>query len=251
MAIPVTPPRNRSHSKNINLISPNSPFNGSSKSSLSVLNKNTIKKKVELTPKAIFPPTPSTIGSGRKKNYHLNLNLNTIPLPTASPNVRSISRNIDLEIDNTNEITGEDTNNSKRRLNFENLSSDSEREEDELPKAVFKTPGKQLITDDLAKKWNNKDDFSDDEDQDGEIFIKNAPLKNPFITNETAGSDEFKIKRKNVQNIDDREIIYINKKGERLISNFNKNSYQEEEELSLLTRPKPSNNLKFKVYNDE
>lgn len=182
MMQPVTPPRTKRSVNTKGLYTPNTPFGkkiDKLQQSPKLLNKQASSVSIispSLTPRhrsskklgdaliigssstssrALFPPTPSTIGSGRTKNV-LATNNKSSPIQV------------------------------KRRLMFE----ESEEENDDEP--LLKTPTKNLINDELIKEWNTEK-FEDDNND--EIIIKKAEFINPFITNDSDKDKSFQIKK--------------------------------------------------------
>lgn len=163
--------------------------------------------------RTLFPPTPSTIGRGRSKNYPV------------SPIRKSTLDNDDISSLKT-----------KRKLTFE-------IDEEEELETGNKTPGAQLITDKLINKWNDEvpSDLSDADDDEDE-FISRKPLVNPFMTK----SSEGPVIKRNLPK--QTEITLINKKGEKIIRKLTEeeSNYKPKNLFGTLVKEQQ----KINVYND-
>lgn len=237
---PLTPPRRKNQSRTSVPYTPKTPFGKKSdKISSSVLSppqtlSNTLltpgptprhssRKRKELgdainivpssgSQRTLFPPTPSTIGSGRSKVNHILIS----PL-----------RKLEDEDSSTNF-------NTKRKLKFE--LDEEEEEEDEL--IGGKTPGAQLITDKLINQWNNE--FPIDESDEAE-FITKKPLVNPFVTKNSGP-----VMKRNLPK--QTEITLINKKGEKIIRKLTQEESNYKPKNLFGSLVKETN--KIDVYND-
>lgn len=146
-------------------------------------------QQCHISTRALFPPTPSSIGSGRIKDLKLG--------HLASPEYKF-----------------------KKRLNFEEPTSKLDELDDEDDVGGFiipKTPSAKVITDELKRSWCEEIPNGAGDD-DGEVFIKRAELHNPFISS-SSPSKEFQIKRP-LKPLD--KIVYVNKKGEKIIKDAGK-----------------------------
>ncbi|CCH41809.1 Translation initiation factor IF-2 [Wickerhamomyces ciferrii] len=175
--------------------------------------------------RSLFPPTPSTIGSGRSKVNH---------------SLISPIRKIELEDhEPTNTMT------TKRKLKFDIDLEQDESEEEEEQNGSGLTPGGQLITEKLVKEWNNEIP-SNGFDSDDEEFISRKPLINPFLTknnNNKSGS----VINKNLPK--QTEITLINKKGEKIKRTLteDESNYKPKNLFNDLLKEK----TKIDVYNDD
>ncbi|KAH3672426.1 hypothetical protein WICMUC_004262 [Wickerhamomyces mucosus] len=174
--------------------------------------------------KFLFPPTPSTIGSGRSKNISI---INNRELP-------------------------------KKKLQFETKLNSEEEEEEKITieesheNEINTTPKGKLIDEEFVNKLQNSFD-SDDSDIDEE-FITRKKLINPFMTsdnveknndddNNSNNIEGFVIKRKNLDKPLD-QITLINKRGEKIIRKLNE-SFNEIDDEDF-----NNSNRNFKVYRD-
>lgn len=183
--------------------------------------RHSLKKRKELgeafnlgaattSQRTLFPPTPSTIGRGRSKNYPVS--------PIRKPT---------LEEDDLSSLK------TKRKLTFE-----IEREEEE----GNKTPGAQLITNKLINEWNNEiPSENDDEDDDKELLISRKTLVNPFMTKSNGPIIKRNLPKQT-------EITLINKKGEKIIRKLTEEESNYKPKNLFGTLVKEQN--KMNVYND-
>jgi hypothetical protein len=177
------------------------------------------------TSRSLFPPTPSTIGSGRSKTNNLLL-----PQAQLSP----VDQNR-VQLDESPIPVP-----TKRKLIFEESEEEEDLEDlEQYDSDVLKTPSKKLISDDLIKEWNREQYKTDN---DGEVSIKQGSLVNPFMTSSST-SDKFNLKR----NHNPGELILINKKGEKITKQLDSN-YKPKNLFNDLQ--KASSSKDFLVYND-
>lgn len=239
---PLTPPRLKNQPRSSVPYTPKTPFGKKSdKSSSSVLSppqtsSNTLltpgptprhssRKRKELgdainivpssgTQRTLFPPTPSTIGSGRSKVNHILI----------SP----------LRKSEDEDVTS--TFSTKRKLKFE---LDEEDDEDEKVESIGqKTPGAQLITEKLINQWNNEIPV---DESDGEEFITRKPLVNPFMTKSSGPAIKRNLPKQT-------EITLINKKGEKIIRKLTEEESNYKPKNLFGSLVKETN--KIDVYND-
>ncbi|ONH68344.1 Protein SIC1 [Cyberlindnera fabianii] len=148
------------------------------------------------TTRTLFPPTPSTVGSGRTKT-----DVFKSPMKSRVEESPSISGASVMRSPEVNNISV-----AKRRLTF-NVESD----EDEEVKDAPTTPEGKVISRSLAEKW--AEDIPERMEEDTDVFIEKKTIVNPFVTND-GGSKEFILKKPSKP----LEFVeYVNKKGEKIV----------------------------------
>ncbi|KAH3685071.1 hypothetical protein WICPIJ_003948 [Wickerhamomyces pijperi] len=147
--------------------------------------------------KFLFPPTPSTIGSGRVKSF---------PLKEAKEF-------------------------SKKKLNFDLMLSDSVLKTDNIDTEIEiqRTPGKNIITEGLINKWHGEEHCEQDGESDDAEFLKPArPLTNPFISQPGEKKQTELVLKRNDKPL--TSIVLINKKGEKIIRDLTQDEDEGDED---------------------
>lgn len=196
------------------------------------------------TTRTLFPPTPSTVGSGRSKDVFKSPLRQRVEHSPVSRMLDSPEQELSVGI-------------TKRKLLF-NIESDGDDEgmDVEVTEPPM-TPEKKVISREMAEQWVEQVPVSVEDD---DVFIEKKSLVNPFIT--STSPKEFVLKRP-TKPLD--FVEYVNKKGDKIVKKAGSLDDFEEDALPLkFTKKgktfKPKNlfggltsekSTSFEVYHDD